>query len=550
MRLKDGLKYIATLAKVFTTVLILLIALLIIQSIIIEAVLTFSYKKTSPTITKSEAELTPEEQRLSRIIRSEKEFSPDGTIDLIYQPKRTPAREKESEIVQVYDANDNLLWEGPRNKKPYEYLSWAEQFNTSRYGVVFTQREMKQLQMITPVFSRNIEIPVGSDNKVKQVWRYYTAGEFFVGYDIDGSKIGYIGSSGFTDSKTNVKPFGDFRFFTAWCQQDSSSPTLLWQTKRHIYQIDFENRQVEPIFESPDTDIERIFLHGWRDLALSTKEYIDREKYQPLLYCETKDNKHHLIMHESKQQLTINMPEDWKNWVGNYYKFTATKQAVFMYRRWIETSHAPDYSKSPEIYQKWWQSFRSQPQKYWVELYKVDNHGNLELLNRYNWTVSGRPESETEFRDYRAVALRIVNKLSPPFYDFLVHLLGREKFWARALEYQNRGDFSYSLARMLLDIRPQGSIFNRLLSAVMMVFAFWHGWPRRTSWPKFLFWLAFVGIFNLAGLLTYLALNHTALIKCPACGKRRGLTQVNCIRCGEGLPAPERGKLDLIFNRA
>ena len=64
----------------------------------------------------------------------------------------------------------------------------------------------------------------------------------------------------------------------------------------------------------------------------------------------------------------------------------------------------------------------------------------------------------------------------------------------------------------------------------------------------FIFWLVFVGLFNLAGLLTYLALNHTPVIKCPVCGNRRGLGQAQCVRCLSDLPAPKPGKLDLIFD--
>jgi len=101
---------------------------------------------------------------------------------------------------------------------------------------------------------------------------------------------------------------------------------------------------------------------------------------------------------------------------------------------------------------------------------------------------------------------------------------------------------------VIMDIQPYGGVINRVLSALMMVFVFLHGWPRRTSWPRFVTWLVFVGLFNLAGLLTYLALNHTAVVKCPVCGKRRGLARVDCVRCRAELPAPERGKLDLIFS--
>ena len=60
-------------------------------------------------------------------------------------------------------------------------------------------------------------------------------------------------------------------------------------------------------------------------------------------------------------------------------------------------------------------------------------------------------------------------------------------------------------------------------------------------------WLVFVGLFNVAGLLTYLSMNHRPVLKCVECGKKRHLMADSCIRCGGGLPVPERRETDLIF---
>lgn len=562
MSLKNNIKYIATPApleipshselrgtmflgfltgpaKVFMTILILLFALWIFQFIIVETERTFAFTRIQEP--KPMVELTQEEKRINRIRDSEKEFLPDGTIHLINELKGTPNQTDESKIVQIYDTNDNLLWQGQRNKISYEYLSWAESLDTHSYDKIFTLQEMKQIQMSDSF--QNIEIPISSSEKTEQIWRYYPDKDYFIGYDTEGKKIGYISSVGFTESKANAKSFGKFRLLTAWCPKDSYNLILLWQTQRRIYQINFEKRQVDMLFESVDYDIQRISLLGWRDLMPSSEEYVDREKYRPLLYCETEDSKNHLIMRQPEQLITITVPEDWENWFGNFYQFTATRQNIFLYRRWVEANDFPDYRKSPKLYEQWRRKFRSHPQKYWVQLYKVDNNGNFESLNRYTWTVPGRTEP-AEFTGYRMVTPRIVNKFSTPLYDLAWHLSGI-KFWTQL--YQ-RTELAHGFARMINDIRPGDSIINWLLSAAMMGFALWHGWPRRTSWLKFLFWLAFVGIFNLTGLLTYLALNHTAVIKCSVCGRCRGLIQVNCVRCGAELPTPKRGKLDLIFN--
>jgi len=542
MRLEKNIKYVVSPAKIFMTVLILLFAVLIVQGIIIATEDIFTETKRRREATKPEEKLTPEEERLNRIRRSEKKFLPDGTIHLVYWLERAPGRVDEPEIMQIYDANDKLLWQGPSSRRPYSHLSWADQLNSYRRD--FTQQRMRQLQMITPELSRTLEIPVQSDEKIIQIWRYNPAKNYFIGYDVDGKKIGYIGSTGFTNSIIETKSLGKFRSFTAWRPQDSFSPTLLWQTQRRIYQIDFEKRLVELLFESADADIETISLHGWRDIAPGKEGSTDYEKYRPLLHCITKDGKQHLIMREPEQQLTITVSTDWKDWFGDIYNFTATKETIFMHRRWIDEISPPDYRKSPKLYRQWLRNFISQPQKHWVELYKVGDQGNLELLNRYGWVVARRPGAVIEVKDFRTPATRYVSKFSPPLYDWAWHFAGI-RFWTQV--YQ-RTDFAHGFARMLADIRPCSSIINWLLSAAMIGFTFWHGWPRRTSWPKFLFWLAFIGIFNLAGLLTYLALNHTTVIKCPACSRSRGLTKVNCTRCGVELPTPKRGKLDLIFN--
>ncbi len=536
MKLKISLKHIATPTKIFMTVLIVLLAVLMLQGIIIQTERMFSRTKQFSAPAKDKEELTEEEKRIDRIRSSSKEFLPDGTIHLVHKPRRTPGRMDEPEIEQIYDANDNLLWKGTSDKRPYEYLSWANQLR--RYG--FTREQMKQMQMITPGFSRFIEIPIGSDDKTVQIWRYHPGAQYFKGYDINGEKIGYIGSTGFTNSKSKAKPFGKFRFFTAWCPQNSSNPILLWQTQRRIYQINFERQNVEMIFESTDSDIEieKTSLHAWRDLKPGAEGSSDSKKYRPLLLCVTEDGKHHLILREPERQFSLAVPRS---------SATATKQGIFVHCSGSDALPPKGIANSRELYDKWLQERWGKPRNFWVELYKVDNQGGLELLNRYDWTLPPQSESVVRARDLRLAVQRYVSQFSPPLYDLIFHLLG-VRFWSSAYYYQHRGDFFLDLIRTILDFRPYGGVINRVLSALMMGFAFLHGWPRRTSWAGFVFWLVFVGMFNLAGLLTYLALNNTAVIRCPACGKPRGLARVDCVRCRAELPAPERGKLDLIFS--
>ena len=150
MKFKKDLKYFATPAKIFMTVLILLIALLILQFFIIEIMREFARTIYTP-LTATEVELTPKEERIERIKNSTKEFLSDGTIYLV-QRERQYASGRDIETEQIYDANGNLLWKGPRNKKPYNYLSWCDALPYR----VFTTRQLRQMQTITLGFSRTI----------------------------------------------------------------------------------------------------------------------------------------------------------------------------------------------------------------------------------------------------------------------------------------------------------------------------------------------------------------------------------------------------------
>jgi hypothetical protein len=529
MKIKNILQYIATPARVFMTALIILLLLAIIQgfSISIEEMFIVAKRTTPP---KSEAALTQEEERIERIKRSAKEFLPDGTIHLVDRVEHISGRKYREKI---YDVNDNLLWEGLSDKKPYEYLSLPEQSRT--YQEIFSRRQMRSMQRLTPGFSRQIEIPVGSEDIVEQIWRYKPSGCYFVGYDMRKRKIGYLGSNGFSDSKSEVEPFGEFRQFTSWCPVDSENLIMLWQTRQQIHQIDFEKRDVELIFESADSDIIEMNLHAWKLLAPEAKGYVDREKYRPMMHCQTMDGKHHLILRESKQQFSFELRRPF---------FIATRQEIFVRNTDSDTLPIPTI-RSQELIDKWVKEVRDKSWNYWVELYKLDNQGNLKLLNRYDWVRTLRLTGQRS--DRRPVVRRSISQFSPLMYDLFLRYLGR-KIYTRSYTSEQRGTFFYDLVQAIMYISPQNNIINMILSVLMMGFVFWHGWPRRTTWAKFIFWVIFTGLFNIVGLLTYLALNHTAVVQCAACGKRRGLAQVECVRCKAQLPAPERGKLDLIYS--
>ncbi|MHC4086257.1 MAG: hypothetical protein ACYSWZ_09030 [Planctomycetota bacterium] len=538
MKSKDSLKHVAGPTKIFMTVLILLIAVGILQAIIIQmAMLWDTPSRKAPMKPKK---ISAEQKHLEKIRNSAKQFLPDGTIHLVHEFSDTPTvSDDEQKQQEVYDANGNLLWSGLEKNRPYEYLSWADVPSGHNR---FAEWRMKQIYTITPEFSRSLQMPVRSREKTEQVWRYEPRRQLFVGYRVDDGKIGYIGSTGFTDSKSRAKPFGKFKMFTAWCPRDSFSPTLLWQTSRRIYEINFEKRQVQLIFESTEVNIKHIRLHNWRAIRPET-EQDSKIPYRPLIECLTEDGKHHLIMRNPDEKLTVTVDDDW--W-SEALSFTATTQGIYLCRPDTERRVPSSLRKSPRLALEWLRKFRGKPFKQWIELYRVDNQSNLDLMNRYDWTfpASAWRVSVVEANPTWLKVKHYACQFSSPLYDLTWYLLGGD---SRAYHYLNNYLIS-DFAEIVKDLRPANRILNWVLGLAMVGFAFWHGWPRQTSLGKLIFWLAFTLVFNLAGLLTYLALNHTPIIKCSSCGKSRCLGQVNCLRCGTELPAPKRRKLDLILN--
>ena len=538
MKLIDSSKHVAGPARIVTTVLILLFAVGILQAIIVQTALVLTTEKSRPPKARPE-KISDQEKHLKKIRNSAKLFLPDGTIHLVHTFSDTPTVSDDDQKQQeVYDANGMLLWSGLQKNRPYEYLSWTRVGLNYREG--FDEQRMKQVHTFTPEFSRSLEIPVRSREKIDPVWRYDPTRQLFVGYRAGGGNIGYIGSTGFTDSKSLAKPFGTFKLFTAWCPRDSFSPTLLWQTNRRIYEINFEKRQVQLIFESTEANIDRIRLHNWRAIRPETPKD-SNIPYRPLIKCLTEDGKHHLIMRNPDQKLTVTVDD---NWFSETISFTATTRGIYLFRRDSERRIPSSLKKSPRLALEWLRKFRGKSFKLWNELYRVDNQGELNLMNRYDWTfpASAWSVSVVEASPPWIKVKHYVNQFSSPLYDLTWYLFCRE--WYAYRSY----DFFVGFAIMTEDLRPGNSILNWVLGLAMVGFAFWHGWPRQTSRAKLIFWLAFTLVFNLVGLLTYLALNHTPIIKCSSCGKSRGLDQVNCIRCGAELPAPQRGKLDLILN--
>jgi hypothetical protein len=470
-------------------------------------------------------------------------FCPDGTIHLIYEPRFKYGDERYG-TTQIYDTNDNLLWEGKSEKIPYKYLTWNE------YGLGEDARELMTYQLLTPVFSRSLGIQVNSETKTEEVWQYKPEQDLFVGWKVGGDRIGYIGAAGFTDSMAKGTKFGQLKNFGRVGQsEDALNPDLLWLTSHRLFAIDFTRRVVSVVFDSFSDEIACVKLSyfvRWRQQRdwpgrSATLPFVFAP-YRPMIHIVTVAGKHHLLIRDPNEEVTTTLPKDWPE---DTFKIVAFENDIFLRYDGTEERPPANLPVWSEAYQQWETNYRAREHKNWAELYKVAKDGKLNLTNRFEWVVPAKKEESRyfEFEAPRSVSVCLTS-FSAPVYGIVWDLYNKELQEIR----HGRSELMAFFVHLLDETRPRNIGLHILSIVLIVVVTIWHGWARRTSLSKLVLWLIIVGAFNLAGLLTYFALNHTAIIKCPVCGKKRGLEGLNCVRCGSPLPAPRRKPTDLIFS--
>ena len=534
------LKHVSSTSKALMILLIMLLVIAMSQGIIIAIshVIMMSRYRAS-----QQAFQEPVEDELTRIKRSEKHFMPDGTVHQMELVKDDFQRDDKDQKIRIYDVNDNLVWQGLKKEIPYQYLSWPEQLirNWSWYdSYTFDKRQMNSMLTVTPELSQSIEFPVRQNYEIKIIWRYIPDKEYFVAYNTQGGITGYLSAAGFTQQKSDTKGFGQFRLFTAWCPEDSINPVMLWQTDKKIYQIDFQQQDVEIIFESEKEIVDNISLKNWR---FTKSDDANAVKYRPAILCKTVDDDIKLIMRQPDQTFTFSPPEDW-DLKEQSIRLTATESEIYLLRSFKGPRPPGKYMYSDELFRQWQKQLWEKPRDRWEELYTIDEKGKLNLITKYDWITPPYKRTFDEERVFEKIK-SFVTDFSPPVYNILWR--GLYKYWPNSITgSENESIFKLCVA-LIQELRSRRIIINWSISFVLVLIALWHGYPRRTNWIVMIMWLAIVAVFNLAGFLTYWALNHRPVIKCPACGKKRGLTRADCVRCGTELPVPETREVDRVL---
>ena len=543
MTLKKTTRPIAVFCRAFMLLFMFMIIIFMSQAII-QGIVGAHIDRLFERQRSPRAESINKRSLEEKIIDSSRGFLPDGTIHFLYCPETESGMGMPGmpgtfgqQKVEIYDTKLNKVWSGLEIDSPYEYM-WTGTNYSEKYD------RLNNYKIITPEFSRRMVVVVADGEIRKEHWRFHSSG-YFTGYNSKGDKIGYIGANGYSETRKDIKCLRGAHAISSWLPIDSYSPRILWQTKERLYQIDFGVRLCELLFES-QSEIKEVFLFDWMDVKTMAEI---RPDVRGAMCIEDAEGGH-IVFEDLHDSIDYRIPE--KNEEFDRY-INLMRHGDNFYLSIAVTKGMPSSSGSIEWIQ-WLEENRGKDRERLLEIYKIAGNGDIRLLNSFEWTEKVRQPDPVDEKnrlvyERQRSAIKSLEEItttpSPiilrPVYSLLIRYLDHS-----GLGRYGRGVLS-DVYELLGYSHSRSTGMAACMTLVCVIVAIWHGWCRRRSVLGFVGWLVFVGLFNAAGLFTYLAMNHRPVTRCAVCGKKRHLVGDGCVRCGSGLEVPEKKETDLVL---
>ena len=517
--------------QLVTTLAVSMILLLICQVLVLE-------------ISQSQARRIFERRRsrsvaVSEADRTQREFLFDGTVVLVRQTMDpTTGRVK---AIWVAEPNNHMLYDGPPDKNPYALISWGREGAQSSQANT-PLREMNRYCGLLAGFSRVLCVrTVAPDLQHSVTWVYEPDLGAFTGYNPDGHIVGYLGGQGLDLRRQETHPLGKGLSLIRLKRPDSANLMGLWVAIHSVYLIDFDAVTVTQVFHSDDDSIQWVRANHWEDS--------NTNPYLPSVTIVMEDGRTSVYLPDSQKLIPLATPSD-PPWQSS--PVLATHRGLYLRRETIVG--APSY-RDREAYLQWWQQNQDQPLHRIMQLLQVQDNGDLKPISSFEWTQPARADasaiSQARWERRIGYAVGVVSPLPNRYIpDQFKYIPDRFKYIPGQFNLP-RGRYQY--LRSLIEPFISAPIYvpaNLVATLALAALTLVHARPRRTGWGGLVFWLVWVLVLNLAGFLTYLALNHTPVIRCPACGRRRGLLRPDCPACQALLPPPKARTTDLILSTA
>ena len=160
MRRQKYIELTGKCCRVLMLTFLLSLSLLIIQLFTLEIIREFFiYNRPSSQSQGAKKEAIDHQELIEN---SGRLFLADGTVHLSYRNTELAQNQQ----MQIYDLNDNLLWEGDDNVLPDKYLKWS---NSTRYSRNY-HYYIYRIDSVYPDAPRSVIVSCGSPVSASSSW--------------------------------------------------------------------------------------------------------------------------------------------------------------------------------------------------------------------------------------------------------------------------------------------------------------------------------------------------------------------------------------------
>ncbi len=391
----------------------------------------------------------------------------------------------------------------------------------------------KLIDTIDP--DRQLEFKVSvADNwdEVKERWRYHPTKQLFEGFDHEGQRIGYFDRQGYHKNLPQAtKPFETPLYVKPQWVGLGPNIEILYASKKNFHLINFSTRSINTLVTVSENDKIISLIKDPKDHVVlnpdemfqTTRNPFEDTNYLPVIGVKS-IHCHYIILRDNLRVIKIEDPYPLSLTVGQCNKVFYAQQSYLKDFPYEDKQGNVDI----EVLTQWYEDYKNKPTITITKLFQVSMDGQLTLI-RESETVR-QPRYRNPFvsdwtRTYRHLGL---------FFPYILYDTG--KLFVL---------FEQRVPWMGISLHEPSILVTSLLLTL------WTGLlirKRNQRWKNYAIWLPFVFLFNLTGLLTYLALNHEQTIQCHACNKKRILSQPSCNHCQAAFEKPKIRKTDLVMS--
>jgi hypothetical protein len=493
----------------------------VVLTVAVIAINLFFRKEPDETVTRSyTVEATEKEKKISS---ATKQFTPQGRMLLIEDDQTA-----EKKYRRIYDTDYNLLWEGNIENIPTEYITLKSDIKPIQSNDYISNSR----KSLAPDLKKDIVIDNHLESGETEHWRYSDDG-YFEGF-LNGQAIGYLGADGFAKTKAMAQRFEDIDGQFAYTEDiEKSPPLLLCRSGKKLYLIDIRRRQVKLLLKNTS----QLYMYNWFEKN-SKGEYVGA-------ILNKSSSKLVAVFRENLEAVEITGVDGQSQMLEIAYSENASGNHGYEYFIiWRRTMDAPCKNAPEEVVRQWISDYANSKHKMLYKLYGLDSNGHAELISEYDLTivpqtfVASNQAQIDSFKSRRGYLF----DLSPVIFYYLAKT-----------QFVQDASTSSKVIREILGLiknfKPYHVWTAWALGCLCAVAVFFHNKNRTQSKAALISWMGFALLFNVAGMLTCLALTHYNLVKCENCGRDRHLLTEKCLHCNEEMPVPQRQVTDIICGK-